>query len=29
MADDVLKDTETDTFIKPGEAGHNQGKEVV
>jgi mannose-6-phosphate isomerase-like protein (cupin superfamily) len=29
MADDVLKDNETDTFIKPGEAGHNQGKEVV
>ncbi|HEY4136333.1 MAG TPA: cupin domain-containing protein [Alphaproteobacteria bacterium] len=29
MADDVIKDTETDTYIKPGESGHNQGKEVV
>ena len=29
MADDVVTDKETDVYIKPGEAGHNQNKEVV
>ncbi len=29
MADDTLTEDETDVYIKPGEPGHNQPKEVV
>lgn len=29
MADDGVSGKETDVYIKPGEAGHNQNKEVV
>ena len=29
MSEETLKSSETDTYVKPGDPGHNAGKEVV
>ena len=29
MSEDAISDQETETYVKPGDPGHNAGKEVV